>query len=131
MNCRVSQNAEYGTFEAIQQNLADQLGITPREFQAALWVGMGGETGVRNGAPFADIFLGVIDEAARERGVSRNHLLQAIAGGSLAMGALFTPEQFEGLMGQRGVNAFWDDQEDDGDDPLALLGTLFGGSGGY
>lgn len=130
---RVSQKAEYGAFERVQQQLAQQLGITPREFQAALWVGLGDVTGVRNSAPFSELFMRQLDVAAERMGTTRGDVIRGISSGTLALGAIFAAQEFDELMSQRGSWTWGDDSDGEGQaegqDPLRMLGTFLGDQG--
>jgi len=106
---RVSSSAQYGAFENLQRQLAEDLGMTPREFQANLWVALGDYTGVRDTTPFTNIVFQQLDRVARERNMTRQEVIRAIGNGSLAM--------VGGVLSERMINEFlnrprWSDEEE-------------------
>ena len=118
----ISQGAEYGAFEAVQQRLALSLGMSPREFQAALWVGMGKETGVRNAAPFSTIFMQNIQRGAKRLGMTEDELIRGIATGTLGIAAIFTAAEWSALFAEAGSEAA--DEEGQIRSPEGMLDLL-------
>jgi hypothetical protein len=58
----------YGALEAWQQNIAQKMGLTPAQFQAALWVGGGRITGLRS---LPKSFLGILENRLHNTAVAR------------------------------------------------------------
>jgi hypothetical protein len=67
----------YGALEAWQQKLAKEMGLTPAQFQAALWVGGGRVTGLRS---LPTSFMGIVEnrlaQTAQKRGITPQQALQ-------------------------------------------------------
>jgi len=93
---------EYKYIEDFEADIADQLGMTPAQFQASVWVGAGNDTGVADVRPFLDVFNDVVVETAEKRGITPAEALkQFIKGekpllglaGMLSAGTLMEPDQ--------------------------------------
>lgn len=70
--------ADYAAIEAINRRLADDLGLTPAQAQAALWLGAGSVTGL--GSPpksFQRVFMDRIKATAKRDGVSPDQALRS------------------------------------------------------
>jgi hypothetical protein len=72
----------YGALEAMQQRIAASMGLTPAQFQAALWVGGGRITGLRS---LPTSFMGTVENrlattAAKRGGTPEQALLDFIHG---------------------------------------------------
>lgn len=67
----------YGALEAWQQQIAKKMGLTPAQFQAALWVGGGRVTGLRS---LPTSFLGILEDrlarTGRARGITSKQALE-------------------------------------------------------
>jgi hypothetical protein len=66
----------YGALEAWAQHIASKMGLTPAQFQAALWVGGGRVTGLRS---LPTSFLGIVENrlhnTAVKRGITKEQAL--------------------------------------------------------
>lgn len=68
---------EYGFLEKLQQEQAAKLGMSPAQYQASLWVGGAGQTGVKSGAePALRHVEKRIEHTAKERGQSKEQVLK-------------------------------------------------------
>jgi hypothetical protein len=104
----VPEAAHYGALEKMQQDLAKEMGISPAQLQAALWVGGGRVTGLKS---LPTSFMGIVENrlarTAAERGIEpRDALKEFIRGGralltpaGLTVGAGLGAGGMEGLLG--------------------------------
>lgn len=82
---------QYGYLEEFQSDIANKLGITPAQFQANVW--MGGNTGVADARPFAQVFDEVLQRTAKKNNTTSSQALHDfIVNGKplFGMGALTT-----------------------------------------
>jgi hypothetical protein len=93
----VPEPAHYAALEKWQQGIAKDMGLTPAQFQAALWVGGGRATGLRSlPTSFMGTFENRLARTAQERGgTPKEALLDFIHGRS----PLLTPALTAGLGG--------------------------------
>ncbi len=96
-------HSEYGALEELVGELAKDLGMSPAQFQAALWVGAANKTNVDANSlrAFDDIFEEVVQKRAIERGLDPNEVFRQFA-------TKTTPLSLGGLLG---LNAFGTDDE--------------------
>ena len=96
-------HSEYGAIEEFVGELAKDLGMTPAQFQAALWVGAASKTNVDANSlrAFDDIFEEVVQKRAIERGLEPDEVFRRFA-------TKTTPLSLGGLLG---LNAFGTDDE--------------------
>jgi hypothetical protein len=78
----VPEPHHYGALEGFQQDLAREMGISPAQLQAALWVGGGRVTGLRSlPTSFMGAFEGKLQSTAAARGITpQKALLDFIRG---------------------------------------------------
>lgn len=73
----VPDPVHYGALEKWQQGIAREMGLTPAQFQAALWVGGGRVTGLRS-LPIS--FMGIVEnrlaQTAAKRGITADQALK-------------------------------------------------------
>jgi hypothetical protein len=66
----------YGALEAMQQSLAQEMGLSPAQLQAALWVGGGRATGLKSlPTSFMGALEGKLVNTAQKRGISPTEAL--------------------------------------------------------
>jgi hypothetical protein len=98
-------DAEYADFENFMKEIGDEIGLTPAQTQAALWMGAGDKTGLAESSKgtFMDLFRRRVGERAGETGRTfddtlrdfiHNKGLLALPGAALGGGLLaMQPEQ--------------------------------------
>ena len=68
---------EYGHLERFQQEQARKLGMDPAQYQASLWLGGAGETGVKSGTdPMLKHFERRVEHTAEQRGQTKEQVLK-------------------------------------------------------
>jgi len=101
----VPEANHYGALEAFQQSLADEMGVTPAQLQAALWVGGGRVTGLKSlPTSFMGALEGRLQNTAKVRGGTptgalldflrgKKPLLTPLAAGGVGASLLYPEEQ--------------------------------------
>lgn len=93
----VPEPAHYGALEGLQQGLAAEMGLSPAQLQAALWVGGGRLTGLRSlPTSFMGAFENRLARTAAERGGTPQEALTDFLRGKAP---LLTPVAGGGLLG--------------------------------
>lgn len=88
---RSPSKTEYPYLEQVQAQLAEELGMSPAQFQASAWVGGSDITGVRDPRPFLQLFDESVQKTAQEVGQSGSDTLRSFIRGE------------QNLMGQSGL----------------------------
>jgi len=78
-----AQTSNYSAVEDVQKNLAQQMGISPRDFQAVLWVGAADITGVQSTLPFSQIFMNRMKIYGKRIGVEPGEVIRKLVKGEL------------------------------------------------
>ena len=85
-------NTEYRTYNELNKRLAGELGITPAQAQAALWLGAGKRTGL--GSPpkaFIELFEESVMKTAKELDIEPEEALKRFMAGDERLRALLLP----------------------------------------
>lgn len=107
----------YSALEDVQRELASELGLTPRELQAVLWVGGAELTGVRDIRPFTDIFMEEVGRAATELGTDMGQLIRDIYDGRLRLNEVLSPSA-QRRLARMAAGVFEDEDEYEYEDEL-------------
>lgn len=102
----VPKDGEYAALEQMAQRMGERYGMTPAQFQAALWMGAGDITGLADESQGTamELFRRTLDKRAGERGLTREQMLSEFimnraplaAAGAVPVGLLaMQPEQGE------------------------------------
>lgn len=79
----VPESWQYGAVEDLLRQEAERVGVTPAQYQAAAWLGMGDKTGVASGSRSS--FLAILEErlgrTAKRRGTTKEKALRALIRG--------------------------------------------------
>lgn len=102
----------YSTIENVQQELAQEIGVTPRELQALLWVGGKEITGVADDTPFPSLFMAALEEAAQAHNTSFKDIVSRIYNGQLSLADVM-PREYQNIIARfaRASDAGGDDEE--------------------
>jgi len=74
----------YGYLESLQQPWAEQVGVTPAQWQSSVWVGAGKDTGLMSPPePFMATFESKIRQTAKAMGLSPDELLDRFIRGEI------------------------------------------------
>lgn len=96
----VPDPAHYGALESFQQDIARSMGLTPAQFQAALWVGGGRVTGLRS---LPTSFMGIVEnrlaQTAAKRGYSPQDALREFIQGKAPLLTPIGAAAGSGLLG--------------------------------
>lgn len=73
----VPKDGEYAALEEMAQRMGKRYGMTPAQFQAALWMGAGDITGLADESQGTamELFRRTLDKRAKERGLTREQML--------------------------------------------------------
>jgi hypothetical protein len=91
---------QYGFMEALQQEQAKKLGVTPAQYQVSAWIGGGPQTGLRSSTdPFLKVLEQRIERRAAHDGLTKEEVLRRFIRGELpllglAAGVLPAPGPF-------------------------------------
>lgn len=127
MYSKIASGAGYHALEDFQKGLAQQMGVSPRELQAILWVGGQEITNVSSVATFPSLVMQRLESVAARYGRPINQMLKDLYDGNLKLGDLFSPEEQRSLLrASRGVS--FDDEQDEAEgEELLNLGLELGG----
>jgi len=87
---------QYKFIEEFQAGIAKELGMTPAQFQASVWIG--GDTGVADPRPFMDVFRDVLERTAKKEGIGKKEVLQKFISGEMNLWQLITPVAAGGVL---------------------------------
>ena len=92
-------STQYRGAEEFGRDIAQEMGMTPAQMQANLWMGAGKQTGVANPQIFMAAFNNVLAKTAKERGIPQSQALKDFITGKLpflsVMGATVTGEMLQ------------------------------------
>lgn len=102
---QMPNNNEYGAFEDFINELADELGQTPAQVQANMWMGGADRTGVAEGSQ--GTFMELIRERAKKKAIKENKTPNEVLQNFIRNGGFLT------LLGGTGVGALNNIAEED------------------
>ena len=102
---QMPNNNEYGAFEDFINELADELGQTPAQVQANMWMGGADRTGVAESSQ--GTFMELIRERAKNKAIKENKTPNEVLQNFIRNGGFLT------LLGGTGVGALNNIAEED------------------